>query len=243
MLEMLYVFLPSIFAGIIQTTTGFGAGIFVMLFFPLFMPILKASALSAMVSLTASALLAWQYRKIVDYKTMLVPAAFYFATSAYAINVASKMQMGTEVKAYFGLFLVAVAIYFIFFSERIKIKANIFSAAVCGSISGVASGVFGIGGPPMVLFVLAAVGDNKEKYIANTQFFFALTGIYATIVRAFSGIITIDLLPLVIPGMIGMWIGKVFGLKIVERIDVVTMKKMIYIFLALSGLLTFVTNI
>ena len=49
MLNALYVFLPCIIGGIIQATTGFGSGIFVMLFFPLFLPILQSSALSTLV--------------------------------------------------------------------------------------------------------------------------------------------------------------------------------------------------
>ena len=70
-----------------------------------------------------------------------------------------------------------------------------------------------------------------------------MTCLYTTALRIFNGILTIDLLPLVIPGMLGMFIGKTVGSKIVEKIDILFMKKLIYGFLGLSGLLTFVTNI
>ena len=48
---------------------------------------------------------------------------------------------------------------------------------------------------------------------------------------------------LVIPGMLGMAIGKSLGVRIVEKIDVKLMKKLIYGFLGLSGLITFLSNI
>ena len=40
-LHMLYVMLPALVAGVIQATTGFGAGIFMMLFFPMFLPMIQ----------------------------------------------------------------------------------------------------------------------------------------------------------------------------------------------------------
>ena len=60
---------------------------------------------------------------------------------------------------------------------------------------------------------------------------------------AINGIITVELLPLIIPGIAGMVIGQRIGLKIVGRIDIDRLKKLIYCFLAIAGLLTFVTNI
>ena len=242
MKEMLYVFLPCIIGGIIQTTTGFGSGIFIMLFFPLFLPILQSSALSTLVSAWACIMLAWKYRKYATPKIVILPAIFYFTFSFLAIRFATTADL-TNLKAYFGLFLIIIALYFMFFADRIHLKANLLTAFICGSISGVASGLSGIGGPPMVLYILAVVGDDKNSYIGNSQFFFSMTTIYTTAVRAFSGIITADLLPLIIPGMLGMMVGKSLGVKIVEKIDIAFMKKLIYGFLGLSGLLTFVTNI
>ena len=40
-------FLAPIVAGLIQTVTGFGSGIFMMVFFPAIFPILGASAISS----------------------------------------------------------------------------------------------------------------------------------------------------------------------------------------------------
>lgn len=240
--KFLYVLLPCIVGGVIQSTTGFGSGIFIMLFFPLFLPILQSSALSTLVGLSAVLMLAWKYRAYAKPKIVVLPAVIYFIFSFAAIRFAKGADL-SGLKAYFGLFLVAMSIYFIFFADRIKIKANFLSAFICASISGVASGLFGIGGPPMVVYILAITGDDKNSYIANSQLFFSITSLYTTLVRVFSGIITVDLLPLAIPGIIGMYIGKSFGTRIVEKINVQTMKKLIYIFLGLSGALTFVTNI
>ena len=242
LMKMLYVFIPSIGGGLVQGTTGFGSGIFVMLFFPLFLPLLQSSALSSLVSTIICMSLAWKFRKYIQPKVVIMPAIFYFISSFLAIRFAVNTDM-TQLKAYFGLFLIIISLWFMFFADKIRIKANLFTAFLCGSIAGVASGLFGIGGPPIVIYMLAITQDDKEAYLANTQFFFSITGIYTTVLRIFNGIITPALLPLVIPGFLGMTIGKNFGLRIVEKIDVKLMKKLIYAFLGLSGLSTFLTNI
>ncbi len=239
---LLFVFLPAIGGGIIQTTTGFGSGIFVMLFFPLFLPMLQSSALSTLITVWLCLLIAWRYRQYIDPKIVVLPAIFYLVVSGVTITVASKLNIA-GLKAYFGLFLVAAAVYFMFFAKKIKLKPTVPAAAVCSTISGVASGLFGIGGPPMVLYFLAATEDKKENYLGTTQAFFALTSIYNTTIRAINGIITVDLLPLVIPGILGIWLGKIFGQKIVDRINIEQLKKLIYAFLGVSGIVTFVTNI
>ena len=242
LLKMLYVFIPCIGGGLVQGTTGFGSGIFVMLFFPLFLPLLKSSALASLICLCPCIMLAWRYRKHIRPKLVVMPAIFYLIFSALAIRFAANTDL-SQLKAFFGLFLILISLYFIFFAGKLHIKPNLLTAFICGSVSGVASGLFGIGGPPMVIYILAITGDDKEAYLANTQFFFSMTGFYTAFLRVINGILTPDLLPLVIPGMIGMTIGKNFGIKIVEKIDVNLMKKLIYAFLGLSGLSTFLTNI
>jgi len=237
-----YVLAASVGGGVIQTTTGFGYGIFVMLFFPLFLPLLQASALSSMIGMWLSATLAWRYRKHADYRSLWLPVAVYMVVSTLCITWSTRVNMG-GLKAYFGLFLILVAVYFIFFSKRIHLRANAGSATVCSTLSGAASGFFGIGGPPMVLYYLAVAGEDKLKYLGSLQMFFLFTGISNIVSRAANGIITKEVLLLAIPGLIGQIIGKSIGLKIIDRINIEQLKRVIYFFLAVAGALTFFTNI
>ena len=238
----IYVFAASVGGSIVQTTTGFGYGIFVMLFFPLFLPLLQSSALSVIISMWLSASLAWKYRRHADYRALWLPFLIYVVVSSVTVWLSTKVDI-IGLKAYFGLFLVIVAAYFMFFSRFIHLKANPGTAVACTTISGAASGFFGIGGPPMVLYFLALSGEDKLKYLATIQAFFFLTGINNIVSRAMNGIITWDLLPLAVPGVLGQIIGQWIGLKIVDRIHITQLKKLIYGFLAAAGLLTFITNI
>ena len=229
------VFLTPIIAGLIQTVTGFGSGIFMMVFFPMLFPILGASAISSAISLAGTCTLSWHYRKYCKWKLTLIPALIYILVSSGSILLAPYLP--TELlKKVFGVFLMLLSVYFLVFSSKLKVKATLLSATVCGTLAGILGGLFGIGGPPMVIYFLAAL-DSKEEYLGTIQFHFFVTGVYMLFFRIYKGIFTMDMIPYVILGMAGMMIGKKIGTKIVDRINADTMKKLVYAFLGVSGFL------
>lgn len=242
MLTALYVFLPATVAGLIQATTGFGAGIFMMLFFPMFLPMIQCSALSSAVGLVNTIAMAVMYRKYAQPKLIVLPTIIYFFFSTVCIWYSTKIDLAAF-KPFFGLFLTVLGLYFLFFSQRIKLKGSWKSALVCSSLSGIASGFFGIGGPPMVLYFLSLTGDDKYAYLGTLQLFFLITSIQGVATRALNGIYTWELLMLVPIGMVGSIIGTRFGTKIVRKLRVDRLKIIIYAFLCLAGLATFITNL
>ena len=212
------VFLTPIIAGLIQSVTGFGSGIFMMVFFPMIFPILGASAVSSAISLAGTCSLSWHYRKHCKWKLTVVPALIYILVSSVAVLMAPYLP--TDVV----------------FSSKMKVKANLASATVCGTLAGILGGLFGIGGPPMVIYFLAAL-DDKEEYLGTIQLHFFITGVYMLLFRIYKGIFTMDMIPYTILGMVGIMIGKKIGTKIVDRINAETMKKLVYAFLGVSGFL------
>ena len=241
-IEMLYVFLPATVAGVIQATTGFGAGIFMMLFFPMFLPMIQCSALSSAIGLVNTITMAIMYRKCAQPRLIILPTIVYFVFSTVCIWYSTQIDLAAF-KPFFGLFLSALGLYFLFFSQRIKIKGSWRSALICSSLSGTASGFFGIGGPPMVLYFLSLTGDDKYAYLGTIQLFFLITSIQGVATRALNGIYTRELLLLVPIGMLGSFIGTRVGTRIVRKLRTDRLKIIIYAFLCISGLLTFITNI
>ena len=229
------VFLAPVVAGLIQSVTGFGSGIFMMVFFPMLFPILGASAISSAISLAGTCSLSWHYRKHCQWKLTIIPALIYILVSSAAVLLAPYLPTDL-LKKVFGVFLMILAVYFLVFSSRLKIKANLASAAVCGTLAGILGGLFGIGGPPMVIYFLAAL-DDKEEYLGTIQLHFFVTGVYMLAFRIYKGIYTMDMIPYTILGMAGIMIGKKIGTKIVDRINADTMKKLVYAFLGVSGFL------
>jgi len=230
------VFFAALIAGVIQTVTGFGAGVVMMLILPYFFDMVVAPGISSAIGTGITYALLWKFRKHVDFKQILVPAVVYIPCSFLVIHFVRKMDMNF-LTLVFGVFLIVLAIYFFAFSNRISFRANWFSAIVCAAISGVSSGLFGIGGPLMAIYFVSAT-RSKEEYSGTIQGLFCLTGTANLLMRAGQGIYTVDLIPLTLFGFVAINLGKILGLKIVSSLDSNLMKKVVYAFVGVSGVVT-----
>ena len=228
--------LASVVSGIIQSVTGFGSAVFLMLIVPYFFDMVASSAISASIALGLSGTLAWKFRSKIQWKLCLFPTAIYMFCSVAVINVIRGLDLRLLSIA-FGIFLILLAVYFFVVAKRLSFQPNWKSACICSAISGVTSGLFGIGGPLMAAFFVLASQD-KKNYIANTQFLFAATGLVNLITRIARGIYTMDLIPVTLLGLAGITLGKLIGLRILDRLNLDMMKKGVYAFVGISGLIT-----
>lgn len=237
-MNIFVIILSSLLGGFVQTVAGFGSGIVIMLFLPYIMPIMKASALNNIVTMTLNIMLIYKFRKHINFKSVLLPAIISFAFSTIAIYIGTSLDLNT-MKMIFSIFMIVLALYFMFFSDKISLKNTLPTVITCSSLAGIANGLFGIGGPPMALYFLTTT-SSKEEYIGTTQIFFFMTSVYTTLVRVISGVITMDLLTLFVPGVIAIIIGEYIGIKVIDKISHKRMKQLMYYVLAISGVLTFV---
>ena len=222
-------------AGAVQSLTGFGGGIVMMMFFPSLLPVLSASSLSGAVGLLLSGSLMLRYRRYIRRDLLVLPAAAYIVSSTLSLTFADMIETGLLLKL-FGAFLVVLSIYFLCFSGRLQVKATAGTATVCGALSGVVGGLFGIGGPPMVLYYLAAM-EKKEEYLGTIQAFFFLTGAYTLAVRIFKGYYTLALALPTLVGVGAILLGMLIGNRLQDRINGAMMRKLVYAFLGVTGII------
>lgn len=166
---LLAVGLVSVVGGLIQGVSGFGFGIFAMTIFPSILPYLFGVGLSSLISLVGMTGLLIRYRRYIHWQYLPVPVVFYMIFSTIAINLSTRLE-ADWLKTYLGLFLIVLAVYFAFFGGKIKIKPNILTAFIVSALSGTLSGLFSIGGPPMVIYYLA-ITKSKEEYLGTLQTF------------------------------------------------------------------------
>ncbi|MBE6727457.1 MAG: sulfite exporter TauE/SafE family protein [Ruminococcaceae bacterium] len=223
-------------AGFVQRVSGFGLCIFSMLFLPLFLPShTTAVAISGLFSCSISAYNAIRYRKHIPFKTvapqiisslMVIPFAVYF----------SVWVPQTVFKILLGIVLIILSIYFLFFNGKQQIKATVRNGIFSGALGGALGGLFSTGGPPVVLYITHAVKDNIA-YFAALQFYFAVTDIYATAMRAFNGVITKNILFYAAIGFGGCLIGDFIGKFVFDKLNAKTLKYVIYIGMIISGII------
>lgn len=241
---MLYLItiVVSFIGALIQGVTGFGASLTIMTFLPYFVELPQAVALSGVIPMVQMAVLVWLYRRHINARRVVIPTIFYLIGCWLSIKYTLSFDPRV-LKLAFGLFLIIISIYFLRFSEKVKVKDTIPVMVSCSFLSGICNGVFGIGGPLMVLYYLAA-SDSMDEYIANIQCCFLVTDIYCLALRAQEGIFTTDLIGPSIVGIVAILIGQVVAARIVSKIsDEDIIRRCTYVMVGVSGVIMALTNL
>ena len=236
-----FVIAPML-AGLVQGVTGFGGGIITMLIFPLFVSIPVGAGITSALGIPLCLSMVIRYRDEVNVKMALLPALLYNVISSLVISYSVYVDQVT-IKKIFGVFLILLCLYYLFVSKSVQNrKLSLPLSIVCIAISATCDGLFGIGGPLMAVYFVSA-SDGKESYIANLQFLFAVTNVVNFFTRISKGFYTFDLVPVTLLGFAGITLGKKFGLKILDRLDLESMKKGVYLFVGLSGILNVIQQV
>lgn len=241
MKKFLVFLLPSVLAGFVQGLTGFGFGIIVVMFFQCFLDVVSSASISQCLSFFICMSLVIQYRKHIRWKLLVKPLIFYFPGYFACLRIVE----GTDVaamKPFLGIFLVILSVYFVRFSQKVSIKDTWLTVIVCALLSAACDAAFGIGGPPMVLYMLALCND-REQYLATVQSFFMVTCFYGICMRAANGMLTADLLPMMFAGLAGMLTGVFGAAKVVSKLDGEKMKHMVYYGIGVAGMITLANSL
>lgn len=222
--------------GFVQRVSGFGLGIFVMLFLPYLTPqIAIAATISCLFSCGTSTYNAVKYIKKVNFKLILPVLTASMCILPFAVYFSASMPQRTF-EIILGSVLIALSIYFLFFNERIKMKKSVKNGVISGGLGGTLNGLFSTGGPPVVLYLSQVASDNIE-YFAGIQFYFCVTNIFAIILRAVNGLVTGESLIMAAIGFVGCMIGDFVGNLVFNKLDGKKLKLIIYIGMIISGTL------
>ena len=223
-------------AAFVQRVSGFGLGIFAMLFLPyLTGDAASAAAISCLWSLVTSSCNAVKLRKSIQFRLILPLICAAGVTIPLAVR-ASALVPKDIMTVILGIVLILLSLYFLLLSKKIRIKATLGNGILAGALGGTLNGLFSTGGPPVVLYLANAIGD-KTAYFASIQFYFAFTNIYATAMRAASGILTSHILLLAALGLVGCLLGDGLGKLVFQRLHTARVKQIIYIGMIISGIL------
>ncbi len=238
LLHCLFLILIGIGAGFVQRVSGFGLGIFAMVFLPHFMPShTAAAAISSLFACVTATYNAIRYRKNIAYKTALPMICAALVSIPIAVRFSAAVS-GDIFKILLGAVLILLSIYFIFFNKKINIKPTFSNGLLAGTLGGTLGGLFSTGGPPAVLYLSSATADNIT-YFATIQFYFCFTNLYATSMRVINGIINTDILIYAAVGMIGCMAGDFIGKTVFDKLDSNKLKQIIYIGMIISGVVMF----
>ena len=227
---LLVVFVGAFF----QANIGFGFPIIAMLVFPRLFSFSTAVTLTQLIAMASTGYLTVRYWKSIQWRTLfpLLGASLFIAAF---VTVFSLSVEGGKLVIILGFALVAISLYFVAFSQSIHIQARPRNGLLMGTIAGLGNGFFGIGGPPVALYLLPAV-PGKIEYLATIQAYFFFCNIESILIRTLNGALVVEQLPLIPLGWITIALGTYMGLKLFDKMPTTLLKRIVYVFVGLSGL-------
>ena len=241
-MEILYIILLAAGASFVQRTIGFGFGIFIMTALPFLMPSYgEAVTLSGLLSLTSAAVVMVKYLKYVTWKRFLPIVASFVIFSTLAICMLEKIE-GHAMRMILGIVLIIISLYFSFFKDKLQkiIRPTPGWQLGAGAASGVMGGLFGMHGPPVVLYLVASEPD-KDHYMGMIQTYAFVTNLTMLAVRAWNGYVTPTVGTTYIYGLIGLAVGVLVGNWAYNRIPNRIFTYVVYAYIAISGLVILLT--
>ncbi|MCR5042416.1 MAG: sulfite exporter TauE/SafE family protein [Clostridia bacterium] len=229
----------SILAGLIQGITGFGSCIVILFALPYFYTLSQSAGIATAVTIALCAAMVVKYRKTVRVREALLPSALYLTVSSFVIHFAAGADEEL-LKKIFGFFLIVLSAYYLFVKKRKSEKKLPLPVDVLFIVaSAVCDGLFGIGGPLMVLYFLSRTKD-KEEYLGTIHLFFLVNTVYNTGFRVYKGILTAEHFPVILLGVAGILLGFFVAGKLVDRLNAKAMSRLTYVMIGVSGVLNLV---
>lgn len=237
------IFLLAAGASFVQRTVGFGFGIFIMTALPFLMPsYAEAVTLSGLLSLTSATAVMVQYVRYVTWKRLLPMVAAFTVFSTFAIMMLDKIE-GPAMRTILGIMLIILSLYFGFFKEKLqkRIKPTTGWLLGTGSVSGIMGGLFGMHGPPVVLYLVVSE-PSKNHYMGMIQTYAVITNLTMLVVRAYNGYVTPAVGTSYIYALGGLAIGILAGNWAFKRIPNRLFTYIVYAYIGISGAIILLTS-
>ena len=240
-LPFILIALITLGASYIQSVSGFGFGIFAMIFLPNILLYTEANVLSSMISSLTSISVAICMRRKIHWKNIIFPLIGCLFSTFIAVSFI-KTQKNETLTLLLGIALFVLSMYFFFFSNKIKIKPTWYAGLIAGTLSGLLGGMFAIGGPPVVIYFMQSEEDS-DHYLASISAYFVFSGMISITTKAGAGFITERVWLGLAVGLLGMLLGSFVGKLTRDKTKPQTIKKAVYAIMAISGAINIATSL
>jgi uncharacterized membrane protein YfcA len=216
--------------------TGFGSGLLMVPLMALFLD-MKVIVPTGMILAVLSGFLllfTFQTRKWIRKELLL-----FLISGAIVGTVLGTYALASYnsqlIKRFLGIFISGYALKMLFEGQSKIIEIKNYIGVITGFLSGILGGMFGTGGPPVVIYLRKKILD-KQEFRATLIFYFLITNSWQFTTYCFAGLVnrnilkfTIYLLPAFI---VGNLIGTILHIKINQNI----FNKIIALVLIITGI-------
>lgn len=189
----IYVFVVSFLATLVRSTFGFGESLIAVPLFILFIPIDTAVPLSVLISILVALVVVIQDHSQIHFNSAKWLIIFAILGIPLGLLI---LIYGNEfwVKIGLGLVIILYALYAIFGKNGLSLKTDSkLWLFICGFLSGILGGAYGLNGPPLVVYGNMRNWSAKH-FRATLQAYFLPASFIGSIGYFAKGLITLEVL-------------------------------------------------
>jgi uncharacterized protein len=219
--QYLVTSLVLVVAQVIYVLFGFGSGLTAVGTLALLFPEIKdVVVLLLLVNLPAEVLVAWGTRHALQWRSLLGLGAGVVVGIPIGARLLSRGDPGLVLTA-LGWFLVAVGLVFLRLPRGGRVQPPAWAAPPTGLASGLLTGLFGTGGPPVIIWYHLSAAD-KTAFRGHLMTIFLLMTVVRVPSYVANGLVTEPRLwsgLAVLPAtLLGAWLGHRLHVRISERL-------------------------
>lgn len=175
----------------VRSTLGFGEALIAVPFFLLFLPVDVAVPLAVMLSIVIALVVVIQDHKKIHFhsaKWLIIYAVLGLPLGILILTYANE----TFVKTGLGILIILYSLYSLYFTKNKALEEdNKFWLFVCGFLSGVFGGAYGLNGPPLVVYGNLRQWTAKH-FRATLQAYFLPVSLLSVVGYYSKGLITTE---------------------------------------------------
>ncbi|MBR5319747.1 MAG: sulfite exporter TauE/SafE family protein [Peptococcaceae bacterium] len=224
----------AVLAGFVQRVSGFAFGIVFLSILPYILPYGEAVVISKMLLLIVSVSTAFIYRKDVNWSMAKIIILSLCVFDFIGIFVLTQIDL-SNFKCYLGLFLALLGCYALFFKKNFSFQPSHKLSVAFGSITGFCSGLFGVGGPFLAMY-LSNSNLGKNVYYATMQCSVFVVMFFDVVMRISHGFATEQALKITVLALPCAFIGTMLGTVLFRRLDSVFIGRLVNVIMIINGL-------
>lgn len=221
-------------ASIVQGISGFAFGLMVLMVFPELFGFTNAIALTNLMAVFLLAYNSYLYRK--DCNWQWVPLGAIASAGADLLGIAILRAVGDSPvwDKLLGVIFVFMAVYLLWGQSRVTLQGTKRNLVIFAGLAGLVTGLFSVGGPFLVTFMLA-VARSKEEYISTLQILSLFMVGTDVLLRLVGGMITPVVLHYCLLGVVFMVAGLLIARRLMRFIDARMLRRIVCVIIIIDG--------
>lgn len=234
---MYYIILViiTLMSSVVQGITGMGYSMICMSLLTFFFAYKEIAISVKLLSLLFILPVIFKSRKSIKFRIMIVPLIFCFIGTSLGIYLFNFLPENI-LKFILAILLIIISLILLFNKKEISIKPCVKNGMIAGIIAGLTSGLCNVPGPPLAIYYLNTIKDDKEAYFSTITTHFFINGLYQMLLFATNKSIGIGSLRLAAIAFVPTLVGYLGGRKIFDKVNSKIIVKSVYILMIFMGI-------